>query len=1051
MSRSQLALRLGALALAPLFATPAFADVFVVAADGTGDFLDIQPAVDAATDGDTLLVLPGSYSSFDVASRSLTVTAEIATLATVTGTVRVRSLAPDQTVILTGLEVTGGFTGPLGLGWGLRLQNNQGTFVAQDCVFRADPALQPPASTLVSGRHGVAISNSASCAFVRCELSGGPGREIYNCCDYGTSGGDGLNSEGGGILTLFECALAGFDGSYSGWGGPGGHGLRIVSGELHVSASTLTGGDGGYGDDFIFGPGGDGGSALVLPSSATAFLRENDYVPGEVGGSFLGSPGGQPGGTIVGNGVANQLPGTHRRVDGQNVAWSGSDYRLRVMGEPGDSVRLAFSERVGNVFDPQVPGVWVTPLETKITPLPLVTLPASGLAVIDLPTWRVGQLVEGERWVLQLLITDSNGGMHLSTPAVAARLLCDLAPDCDANGQPDACDIAAGLVTDCNVNGIPDSCDLTTGVALDCNGNGIPDDCDVVTASSLDCNADGVPDECQIDCNANGIPDDCDVLLGTSQDCDADLVPDECNIDCNANGVPDACDIAGATSLDQNGNGVPDECQNASSVYYVDVNSVPWGDGTLALPFDNVQQALDYAIGNNEVVLLDGVYTGSDNRELTFGARNLRVRSQNGPASCVFELGGQGRAFRLSGGQTSASRIEGITFRDGRAAFGEYGGAIALLESQATISDCVFEGNDGNFYGGGIYVTHPLGASLPGTTIEDCTFTGDHASRGGGIAARHSNGRVVVRGCTFRDCTGNGGAAIAMDAVTTGELLLDGIDVRGCNATFGAIYQSGGRAGITRSVIAENTGQFGGGIHVANGTRFWMSHTTLALNETVGSQGGALALLDFDDSMEVRIDNCLVFGNTSSSIGGGFVLRDADDIAVTNCSFFLNQGSRGGAVHASGTGAQAFRNCLFWENTATQSGDNFEVTVGTLDLDWCNLQAGQASIDTSFGGVLSYGANNTTFYPGFVDPDGADDDLFAWEDNDVRLGPTSGARDAGDNASVARDLFDLDGDGDVLEPVPVDLLGVARQVDSNEPDTGSGAPPIVDLGCYEDQ
>ena len=52
---------------------------------------------------------------------------------------------------------------------------------------------------------------------------------------------------------------------------------------------------------------------------------------------------------------------------------------------------------------------------------------------------------------------------------------------------------------------------------------------------------------------------------------------------------------------------------------------------------------------------------------------------------------------------------------------------------------------------------------------------------------------------------------------------------------------------------------------------------------------------------------------------------------------------------------------------------------------------------------------------------------------------------------MARDLFDLDGDGDVLEPVPFDLLGVARQVDSNEPDTGSGAPPLVDLGCYEDQ
>lgn len=1051
MSRSQLALRLSALALTPLFATPSFADVFVVAADGTGDFVDIQPAVDAASDGDTVLVLPGSYASFDINNRALTVTAEIATLASVTGTVRVRQLAPNKTVTLSGLAVTGKFSGPLGLGYGLRLQNNQGTVVAQDCVFQALLTTEPPSSTAPDGFPGASIQNCASSAFIRCEISGGPGRYIYNCCDYGPRGGHGMFASGAGTLTLFECVLTGFDGQRSGWGGPGGHGLLRNGGELHLSGSHLTGGDGGYGEDFVYGPGGDGGSALVVQAGATAFVRDNEYVPGSIGGSFLGTPGGTPGGTITGNGVTNQLPGTHRRVDGQNIAWSNGIYRLRISGEPGDTVRLAFSDQVSNVFDPLVLGVWIAPADGKITPFSLLTLPASGEATLDLPTWRVGQLVEGERWVLQLLITDTNGGMHLSSPSVPARLLCDFAPDCDGNGLPDACDIASGLALDCNSNGIPDSCDITEGVSTDCNGNGVPDDCDVSSASSLDCNADGVPDECQVDCNANGIPDDCDVNFGTSPDCDADLVPDECNIDCNTNGVPDACDISGATSLDQNGNGVPDECQNASSLYYVDANSVPWGDGTLGLPFDNVQQALDYAIESNEVIVLDGIYTGSANRELTFGARNLRVRSQNGPANCSFELDGLGRAFRLSGGQTEASRIEGFTFRDGQAPFGENGGVIALLQSRATIVGCVFENNEGNFHGGSIYVTHPLINPGLGTLIEDCSFDGDNAFRGGSIGADHSIGLVTVRSCVFRNCTAESGAAIGLVSLSGGEMLLDDVDVRGCDSTFGSIWQRGGRLGITSSVIAENNSAFGGGIHVSNGDRFWMSHCTLALNTTDSSQGGALALLDFDDSMEVRIDNCLVFGNVSSSIGGGFVLRDADDIVVTNCSFFLNQGTKGGAVYAGGTGSQVFRNCLFWENSSTQGGDNFEVTDGTLDLDWCNLQNGQGSIDVTFNGALNYGANNTTTYPGFVDPNGPDDDLFTWEDNDVRLGPNSDARDAGDNSSVARDLFDWDNDGDTLEPVPVDLLGVTRQVDSNEPDTGSGSAPIVDLGCYEDQ
>ena len=36
------------------------------------------------------------------------------------------------------------------------------------------------------------------------------------------------------------------------------------------------------------------------------------------------------------------------------------------------------------------------------------------------------------------------------------------------------------------------------GVAFDCNGNGVPDACDLAAGTSLDLDADGVPDECQV-------------------------------------------------------------------------------------------------------------------------------------------------------------------------------------------------------------------------------------------------------------------------------------------------------------------------------------------------------------------------------------------------------------------------------------------------------------------------------------------------------------------------------------------------------------------------
>jgi hypothetical protein len=126
--------------------------------------------------------------------------------------------------------------------------------------------------------------------------------------------------------------------------------------------------------------------------------------------------------------------------------------------------------------------------------------------------------------------------------------------DCNGNGIPDDCDLAAGTSDDCNRNGIPDECELALGTSFDCNANGVLDECDILYGTSLDCNGNGVPDECDLaegtseDCNGNGIPDECDLAEGTS-------------LDCNGNGVPDECDIASGTSGDCQPDGIPDECQ----------------------------------------------------------------------------------------------------------------------------------------------------------------------------------------------------------------------------------------------------------------------------------------------------------------------------------------------------------------------------------------------------------------------------------------------------------------------------------------------------------
>jgi hypothetical protein len=110
----------------------------------------------------------------------------------------------------------------------------------------------------------------------------------------------------------------------------------------------------------------------------------------------------------------------------------------------------------------------------------------------------------------------------------SAVLTWPFGPDCNANGIPDADDIADGTSQDCNANGVPDECEPQE----DCNGNGAQDICDIASGTSPDC-------------NGNAVPDECDVASGTSTDVNANMVPDECESigDLNCDGVTDFGDI----------------------------------------------------------------------------------------------------------------------------------------------------------------------------------------------------------------------------------------------------------------------------------------------------------------------------------------------------------------------------------------------------------------------------------------------------------------------------------------------------------------------------
>ena len=57
-------------------------------------------------------------------------------------------------------------------------------------------------------------------------------------------------------------------------------------------------------------------------------------------------------------------------------------------------------------------------------------------------------------------------------------------------------------------------------------------------------------------------------------------------------------------------------------------------------PKATIKAGINAAVDGDEVVVADGLYTGSGNRELDFGGRDLVVRSANGPDNCIIDCEG---------------------------------------------------------------------------------------------------------------------------------------------------------------------------------------------------------------------------------------------------------------------------------------------------------------------------------------------------------------------------------------------------------------------------
>jgi len=363
-------------ALTCTLATASLAQGAVHVVDDDGgpgvDFTVLQDAVDAAADGDLILVETGNYFSMTIDAKSLIVVADEGAEVTIGAGVEVTNLAATGSVAVRGLTVSGA---P-----GLMMSANQGPVLFDECTLLGAgvPVFLPaPGANVVS---------SDDVTFSHCTLRATT---------------DGSNDPGllvqGASVHLYECELEGASGGQS---LPGGTGCALIGCSLFASGSTFTGGRGG--DGTVQGPfmfctdGGDGGAGLSMTAHPQC-LPDVDLLDC----SFTGGEGGEPGSPDCDPGVTGQpiqqfagdlttLAGVAHRFEITSPAREGDAASLSFHGQPGELAFGVVSLDTTPVFNPVLKGTLI-PDATPFVWFYAGVIPGSGVRTIPVsPSLNAG-------------------------------------------------------------------------------------------------------------------------------------------------------------------------------------------------------------------------------------------------------------------------------------------------------------------------------------------------------------------------------------------------------------------------------------------------------------------------------------------------------------------------------------------------------------------------------------------------------------------------------------------------------------------------------------
>ena len=411
----------------------------------------------------------------------------------------------------------------------------------------------------------------------------------------------------------------------------------------------------------------------------------------------------------------------------------------------------------------------------------------------------------------------------------------------------------------------------------------------------------------------------------------------------------------------------------------------PASAATIHVPADQptIQAGIDAALDGDTVLVADGTYTGTGNRDIDFSGKAITVRSENGPASCVVDCELSGLGFQFNSGEGPDSVLQGLTIRKGYAP-DDWSGGILCEFTSPTITGMVIEDCQGSVVGGIACIDCPwvtitntiidgctggIYGARSGVMISGCTITDNMSypggwAEGGGIRAVECSLEISDNTISGNIVRGSGGGLLIEDSscAITGNIITSNLSEETHGGGIG-FYDSSGT--ITGNTIAGNQCYYSGGGIICGGSNPVIADNWISANHA-GSRGGGICC----GGASPTIENNLIMDNRAET-GGGISSAGEDAVPLVNSNTIIDNTAdyQGGGIHIQSLGSVDVTSSILWGNVAPYGG---EIYVGTsaihssISISFCDVEGGQDEVFVAEGCTLEWGPGMIEAAPLFL-------------------------------------------------------------------------------------